>query len=617
MALKVLDYAGLGRLLAGLEKRYIKDGDTISELTVTNGIDVQGSILTRYLVFPDESYSAFAGGITSFGDGSKNQSTGISLEADNIEFGSLNGLEILKINHLARGITRPSTFEWHAGSATSWADFVLGNVTAHGKIAKAGGKATQFLMADGSIKEQTDLDKRYVTSETFGEFFEDAGIIGSNADGTPVYGIMVKRPMICDGGGIIADAVLAGSIESNCFFSNEHELYPKGTYPLGTSGKRWSNVYANTINVTSAELVSNLNADRLDGYHAGLSNGQIPFYVEFPNYNSLINLGYLGASYPDESHPAEKYLQAICKWAIDTYPTGGLLIGIGTPSSAGNLQIHLYANGKDAETGLPRYCSGVYYGLSGKIYPFRVENYVWYFGCTINANADTATTASMATLLSGGRKINGTSFTNISDITTALWGTARNIYVQDHTGAHYGGAVSVNGSADVRLKLPSVMDLATLNVTTAVWLNGTSAMLRGKGKYGGFNLYAGYSAVANEIFRIDGENPDGTFACNIMKSDINGNVAFGPSNVDAAYRMLVKGNAKVDGDLSTGDLRVTGDVTIDGEAYCTLLGASTVEADSIQTNTLNIGSDGVHYDPQMNAIVFEGNVIINGSFLNG
>ena len=161
------------------------------------------------------------------------------------------------------------------------------------------------------------------------------------------------------------------------------------------------------------------------------------------------------------------------------------------------------------------------------------------------------------------------------------------------------------------------MDLATLNVTTAVWLNGTSAMLRGKGKYGGFNLYAGYSAVANEIFRIDGENTDGTFACNIMKSDISGNVAFGPSNVDAAYRMLIKGNAKVDGALSTGGLRVTGDVTIDGEAYCTLLGASTVEADSIQTNTLNIGSDGVHYDPQMNAIVFEGNVIINGSFLNG
>ena len=60
MALKVLDYAGLGRLLAGLEKRYIKDRDTIYELTVTNGIDVRGTILTPYLIFPDESYSAFA-----------------------------------------------------------------------------------------------------------------------------------------------------------------------------------------------------------------------------------------------------------------------------------------------------------------------------------------------------------------------------------------------------------------------------------------------------------------------------------------------------------------------------------------------------------------------------
>ena len=40
-----------------------------------------------------------------------------------------------------------------------------------------------------------------------------------------------------------------------------------GQVALGTSAIRWSNVYATTINVTSTGLVSNLNADMLDGYH--------------------------------------------------------------------------------------------------------------------------------------------------------------------------------------------------------------------------------------------------------------------------------------------------------------------------------------------------------------
>lgn len=223
--------------------------------------------------------------------------------------------------------------------------------------------------------------------------------------------------------------------------------------------------------------------------------------------------------------------------------------------------------------------------------------------------------ATTATKLATARTINGTSFDGSANITTSYWGTARNVYVQDHTGSHVGGAVSVNGSAAVRLKLPSVMDLATLNVTTAVWLNGTSAMLRGKGKYGGFNLYAGYSVVANEIFRIDGESPDGAFACNIMKSDISGNVAFGPSNVDAAYRMLVKGNAKIDGDLTIEDRKKLifkydmGDIVIraDDDAENTYLmvecGDGGVEIDgTLQVSALVIGNAIITYNKTTNML---------------
>lgn len=53
--------------------------------------------------------------------------------------------------------------------------------------------------------------------------------------------------------------------------NNEASVRPGVSYnnifSLGTSSARWSNVYATTINVTSTGLVSNLNADLLDGKH--------------------------------------------------------------------------------------------------------------------------------------------------------------------------------------------------------------------------------------------------------------------------------------------------------------------------------------------------------------
>lgn len=65
--------------------------------------------------------------------------------------------------------------------------------------------------------------------------------------------------------------------------------------------------------------------------------------------------------------------------------------------------------------------------------------------------------ASTATTLQNSRKINGTSFNGYADITTAKWGTARNISISDSTGANTGTAVSVNGSTNATLKLPATI----------------------------------------------------------------------------------------------------------------------------------------------------------------
>ena len=63
--------------------------------------------------------------------------------------------------------------------------------------------------------------------------------------------------------------------------------------------------------------------------------------------------------------------------------------------------------------------------------------------------------AGSATKLATARTINGTGFDGTANITTASWGTARNISITD--GTNTSTAVSVNGSANVSLNLPSTI----------------------------------------------------------------------------------------------------------------------------------------------------------------
>ena len=82
--------------------------------------------------------------------------------------------------------------------------------------------------------------------------------------------------------------------------------------------------------------------------------------------------------------------------------------------------------------------------------------------------ADLVGNASSAIVLKTARNINGTSFNGSADITTNIWGTARNISISDATAANTGTTVSVNGSANVNLRLPTTIkaELAGNSATT-------------------------------------------------------------------------------------------------------------------------------------------------------
>ena len=102
--------------------------------------------------------------------------------------------------------------------------------------------------------------------------------------------------------------------------------------------------------------------------------------------------------------------------------------------------------------------------LGNSTQPVYISGSGTFSACTPYADASVASAGKLTT----ARTINGTSFDGAADITTANWGTARNISIADSDSTNTGTAVSVNGSAAVTLKLPATIK-ATLsgNATSA------------------------------------------------------------------------------------------------------------------------------------------------------
>lgn len=134
---------------------------------------------------------------------------------------------------------------------------------------------------------------------------------------------------------------------------------------------------------------SGLEADTLDGYHAGFENSNVALYANFPNWNTLITDGLLRKDYETVGHPTVDYLQAICKWTIRNYKDKGTITIQGkiSPNSLGWSVISLYSNnGLDETTLLPKYCSGQYNALNGESYLFGTYNAVWHCNQIVTNN---------------------------------------------------------------------------------------------------------------------------------------------------------------------------------------------------------------------------------------
>lgn len=127
------------------------------------------------------------------------------------------------------------------------------------------------------------------------------------------------------------------------------------------------------------------------------------------------------------------------------------------------------------------YPAGAVVGYSGSLYLALGENGPGTGTGAVTPGGNTAVwqklvlesgNAASATKLATARTINGTAFNGTANITTANWGTARNIAIADATATNTGEAVSVNGSAAVTLKLPAAIKA---NVTGSCTGNAATA----------------------------------------------------------------------------------------------------------------------------------------------
>lgn len=253
---------------------------------------------------------------------------------------------------------------------------------------------------------------------------------------------------------------------------------------------------------------SGLDADMVDGYHAGFANNQVALYLNFPSWSTLISQGLLRSDYESAGHPTEDYLKAICKWAIKSYANRGsiTLQGIATPNSNGWFVLSLYSSdGYDATTLLPKYCSGQFNSLSGNLQLFGTENNKWRYSGAFVGNASSATKLMTARTI-WGQSFNGTQNVsgNMTDVGDIYMNFDRKIVMKDTSGNNL-----------------NVLHLSNTN-----------------------NLHIGYDTAAkgyntyinsNEIYFRTSSN-----YTERMRISANGNVGIGTNNPSA--KLDIKGN---------------------------------------------------------------------------
>lgn len=178
----------------------------------------------------------------------------------------------------------------------------------------------------------------------------------------------------------------------------------------------------------------------------------------------------------------------------------------------------------------------------------NIEYQYFYYGCNVSAWENLQSTSNTSVAVSAG----GASTLADSRASSAdVWTTARTFYIQDHNASHTGAGVSVNGSANVYLKLPN-------SIQCSGWFRSTGNSGWYHQDYGG-GIYMQDSAWVR-VFggkRFYVENGDNTDFNAATAISTEGGI-YARKNITSSANIIA--NGAVTAKASSSDIRLKTDI---------------------------------------------------------
>lgn len=266
------------------------------------------------------------------------------------------------------------------------------------------------------------------------------------------------------------NSVLNNIILSDGYTETTKEMRAPYFKSIAATGKQPYQCNSTTLN-------SNLNADMLDNWHlnflprnynigrcyavrfalGGEDNGWKKIFACSESgtgpYRSVTVWGRIWYAYGNHAQ-SEVWNYHFCAIFYMRSSPSSSNSSVGTVKNSAHLYLPTFAKGMDnirlVRVGTNNFELQV--RQIGSYHNANIEYQYWSYGCNVSAWENLQPTSNTSVVVSAG----GASTLADSRASSAdVWTSARTFYIQDHNASHTGAGVSVNGSANVYLKLPS------------------------------------------------------------------------------------------------------------------------------------------------------------------
>lgn len=421
-------------------------------------------------------------------------------------------------------------------------------------------------LTDGTTFSDSDLDNTF-NAYTIKKLYDMAGQGGLDADAMWAELKKADSSKIIDASHI-PTSVLDGrwvTLSTNQTITGQKTFTQqlKSTVATGLS----------PLIVSSNTLVNNLNADMLDNWHlnflprnynigrcyavrfalGGEDNGWKKIFACSESgtgpYKSVTVWGRIWYAYGNHAQ-SEVWNYHFCAIFYMRSGPSSSDSSVGTVENSARLYLPTFAKGMDnirlVRVGTNNFELQV--RQIGSYHNANIEYQYFYYGCNVSAWENLQSTSNTSVAVSArGASTLADSRASSADV----WTTARTFYIQDHNASHTGAGVSVNGSANVYLKLPN-------SIQCSDWFRSTGNSGWYHQNYGG-GIYMQDSAWVR-VFggkRFYVENGDNTDFNAATAISTEGGI-YARKNITSSANIIA--NGAVTAKASSSDIRLKTDI---------------------------------------------------------